>query len=484
MNSFENTASTSSPMSVSGGRYGSNSKPGLMQSTTPCSKPKLAQVFNRVAAKVKRSKNKNRNKNKIKNKNKNKNKNKSKAKIKNNRCSVNCFTNSNITPIKQHQYHSKSHDKVETKETDENIENIKNIENIENIDDNNNKSTEEEERRFTFNLKNNNDDLNTLIESKGYKIEKKLADTLQGQIYRCRIIKYMTNINYFDNQTVVIKVTRKDLHNEGMTILENGHKKKIQENIIKERDLLKELTFNHGNNENSPYMTRYIDFFENSNSYFLVLEDGGDDLFEYVVKCHNLLRKGRLDRKEWRLICKKIFKQIVELLDYLHNKHQICHLDISLENMLIKNGTILQNIHSKKITLNRNFCIKFCDFGLSEKFISNDFQCDKYVGKTRYKSPELWTKKLIFDARLNDIWSLGIALFMMIMGAPPLKYPDFNDDNFKLIINGQILQLIQSWNRAKYMTPQILDLLTKMLTKENKRINLDEIKRHSWVKLA
>eukprot|EP00483_Globobulimina_turgida_P012531 UN12554 len=211
------------------------------------------------------------------------------------------------------------------------------------------------------------------------------------------------------------------------------------------------------------------------------MEDGGSDLFEYVVKCHNLIRKGKLDRKEYRLICKKIFRQIIELLDYLHNKHNICHLDISLENMLIKNGTILQNINTGKISLNRNVTVKFCDFGLSEKFNPNNhFKCAKYVGKTRYKSPELWTKKMIFDARSNDMWSLGITLFMMVIGVPPLKYPDANDDNFQLIISGQILHLIQSWNRAKYMTPQILDLLNKMLTQEHQRIELNEIKKHSW----
>ena len=58
-----------------------------------------------------------------------------------------------------------------------------------------------------------------------------------------------------------------------------------------------------------------------------------------------------------------------------------------------------------------------------------------------------------------------------------------NDKNFRLIICGDILQLIKSWNRAKYMTPQILDLLNRMLTAERCRITLDELMRHTWVKL-
>jgi len=255
-------------------------------------------------------------------------------------------------------------------------------------------------------------------------------------------------------------------------------KKEIQEDILKERDILIKL----GNFE---HVTRFIDFFEDAFVFCLVMEDGGQDLFEYVVKCHRFIKAGKLDRKEWRLICKKIFKQIVSTLDYLHSKHNICHLDISLENMLISNGHIFQNKQTGLLTLNRNdLCVKFCDFGLAECFEPGAFECTKYVGKTRYKSPELWTKKLKFDARANDIWSTGIALFMMIIGAPPLKYPDVHDKNFRLIITGDILELIQTWNRAKYMTPQVLDVLKRMLTPEPRRIRLDELMRHSWVKLA
>ena len=463
MNSIEqtaaSTASTSSPMSISGqsdNRY--ITKPTLVQSTTNNARPKLATVkhaLNRVAAKVKRSKMRNKEK-----------KNKDK-------CTANCFAQinntENIESTKAPQTEQQKRNRIQHKQNNHN-----------------------KRRCHTFDLGqhdkdgdtelNKEDKIKKLICQKGYNIEKKLADTLQGQIYRCRIVERAENLNYFHKETVVIKVTSKKLHFEGITILENGNKKRIQENIIKETELLKKLSFDK--DRRNEYMTRYIDFFEDAHHFYCVMEDGGHDLFEYVVKCHNLLRKGKLQRKEWRLVCKKIFKQIIELISFLHEKHHICHLDISLENMLIVNGTILQNVHTGKISLNRDFTVKFCDFGLSEQFDPNKgFGCTKYVGKTRYKSPELWTKTAIFDARLNDIWSLGIALFMMIMGAPPLKYPDHNDDNFQLIITGNVLGLIQSWNRAKYMTPQILDLLQKMLTKESQRITLQEIKAHSWVNL-
>eukprot|EP01083_Nonionella_stella_P052906 140205_1 len=452
MNIYEDPNSTSSPLNIhSGGR------PTLLQSATTSSKPRLAQVFTRVAGNFKRSKN-----NKKKSKKSKKQKKQKKTKASSN-CAT-CLSNPTVPSNAQSTVKSTKaqHDNTKSTSTKSPQKQPKTE----------TKETDQSQSKY-------DETLVSFLRTKGYAIQSKLANTLQGAIYRCTLLN---GSQCFAHDTVVIKVTRKDLHHESMTILENGKKKHIQENILKERDIIHELTAT--NDPRTIYMTRYVDFFEDNTSFYLVIEEGGSDLFEYVVRCHGLIRKGQLERKEWRLMCKKIFKQMIEYLDYLHSEHDICHLDISLENMLIENGTIFQNVNNGKITLNRDIRIKFCDFGLAEKFDArSQFKCTKYVGKTRYKSPELWTKKMVFDARMNDIWSLGITLFMCIIGVPPLKYPDHHDEHFQLIISGHLLELIQMWNRAKYMTPQILELLGGMLRKEPERFSLEEIKRHSWVKL-
>jgi tRNA A-37 threonylcarbamoyl transferase component Bud32 len=316
-----------------------------------------------------------------------------------------------------------------------------------------------------------------MIQLHGYEIVAKLADTLQGTLWRCRVVDADPNKDYYGD-TVVIKVASKELHNQGITILSNGAKKRVQENIISEKTLLKELT-----DAGAPaYMTRFVDFFEDARDYYLCMEDGQKDLFAYVVECHKYIRSNQLDRRQWRLTVKKIFKQIVILVDWLHHTQRVCHMDISLENMLIKNAQVFID-HNGNVRLSRDFEIKFCDFGLAERFEHGDFRSTKYVGKTRYKSPELWTKQLVFDARANDIWSLGVSLFMMILGAPPYKLPEYTDANFKSVINGDTLSLISSWGRARYMTPQILELLQGMLAPERSRFTIEHIKRHSWVNL-
>merc|ERR1712154_596366 len=91
----------------------------------------------------------------------------------------------------------------------------------------------------------------------------------------------------------------------------------------------------------------------------------------------------------------------------------------SLENFLISD--VVVNVWSdNKIT----FCtdtiqVKLCDFGLSEMFeAGNDFRSNKFCGKTNYRSPEI-NKKVIFCAKSNDIWCLGICLFMLLIGRSP-----------------------------------------------------------------
>merc|ERR1719297_488096 len=88
----------------------------------------------------------------------------------------------------------------------------------------------------------------------------------------------------------------------------------------------------------------------------------------------------------------------------------IAHLDISLENILIKNGTFepVQDGDETVFTINSNVQIKICDFGLAEMFEEDSvtkmrsFECTKFCGKTNYKAPEVYAKKGSFDARKAD----------------------------------------------------------------------------------
>jgi len=116
-----------------------------------------------------------------------------------------------------------------------------------------------------------------------------------------------------------------------------------------------------------------------------VMEDGGMSLFEFTTKCHKMITLGWLSIGEWQAAVRTLFRQMVEFVDWMHSKMNICHLDISLENLLISDVFVSPqqqgNGGAIKMHFSPNMTVKFCDFGLATMFDGKDFQCNKYVGK-------------------------------------------------------------------------------------------------------
>jgi len=305
---------------------------------------------------------------------------------------------------------------------------------------------------------------------------RKLSDTLQGSIW--------SGIHEVSNNEVVIKVTNKYLHSKSIHFIDGNNTIKVHENILKEKSILKYLT----NKATTPSsIVRYMGFYTSKMNYYLVMEHGGNGMFEFVVKAHELIQRGQILISEWHKMCKMIFKQMIECIEYIHSKN-ICHMDISLENWVINDCKICESDNRKYIEfMGDDVQIKLCDFGLSEIFNKtsdrdNQFLSNKYCGKPIYKSPEINEKKKLFDARFNDIWCLGICLFMMIIGGAPWKKGIKNEESFNLIMNGEYIQLFKTWNRLDYVNDDIIDLFHKIFQCEHKRIDLNGIKNHSWLR--
>lgn len=322
-------------------------------------------------------------------------------------------------------------------------------------------------RSFVYSEKN-------AMKKKGYVPFKSIGTTLQGSIWKVK--------SKADKGTSVIKVTKKSLHDKSVAIV-NGTEINIQEDIIKETAVLRYLS-----SSNPPKaLAKFESFWSDKKNYFLAMEDGGNGLFEHVTKCHKFINDGKLSIKEWHRFCKIAFKQMVELLHWMHNTMNCCHLDLSLENFVIDNVMVLVDKQTDSIIFADDFQIKMVDFGLAEVFTkvddngNADFRSQKYVGKTAYKAPKVFGKRKVFDARAADCWSLGVVLFMMIIGGAPYKQPCKKDATFQYVINGKLIQLLQEWNRIDFVTPKLVDLLLRVLRREEKRINIDEIKKHPWL---
>ena len=98
------------------------------------------------------------------------------------------------------------------------------------------------------------------------------------------------------------------------------------EDITKEAQLLRRFASNLS-------IIEFIDFFEDSNHYFLVMEEAGQSLFQFTIDCHKLIISDRLSLREWKRATKYLFAVMVQTLDWLHNEQYAANLDISLENV-------------------------------------------------------------------------------------------------------------------------------------------------------
>lgn len=130
--------------------------------------------------------------------------------------------------------------------------------------------------------------------------------------------------------------------------------------------------------------------------------------------------------------------------------------------------------------------LKICDLGLAEIFKADEngkcsFTTNKICGKSNYKSPEMIANSDDIDAASNDVWCLGITLFMMLIGGSPMPKADINDPHFRLIINGHIMKIIQKWGRKDYITKDQLNLLQSIFKLQDKRITISDLKQHPWL---
>ena len=102
------------------------------------------------------------------------------------------------------------------------------------------------------------------------------------------------------------------------------------------------------------------------------MEDGGGSLFDFVKSAHKLIRLGILEISHWIQVVKHIFKQMIECIEFMHNK-QACHFDISLENFLINdvdvNITKTSNGKQKYNLSMDSIQVKLCDFGMYQYYL-------------------------------------------------------------------------------------------------------------------
>ena len=230
--------------------------------------------------------------------------------------------------------------------------------------------------------------------------------------------------------------------------------------ILYEINLMKKL--NHQN------VTKILETFEYEQFFFIIMEYiNGGNLFSYVKKRRKLSEK----------VAKFLFRQIILGINHIHS-NLIVHRDIKLENILID--------------MNNN--IKICDFGIGIILSSEDQTLYSHCGTPMYIAPEiiLSTKEKGYKGFPVDIWSAGIALYIMVSGKLPFNFDESPDDFDVMNKNNNINKennmklkkeiISKEPKRLDNISDELRDLLKGLLNKDpTKRLTCEQILKHPWL---
>ena len=262
---------------------------------------------------------------------------------------------------------------------------------------------------------------------------KKIGDyILFEQIGMGTFSKVTRAFHLITEQIVAVKILDKEKIEDEIDI----------ERIIREIEILKNI--------HHPNIAQMYETYSTIHNFYLMMEYvPGGDLFDYISSHIYLSEKESCF----------FFRQIISVLEYLISLG-ICHRDIKPENIL------LNEEHTQ---------IKFIDFGLSNYFNQSELLYSS-CGSPCYASPEMLSG-MAYRGTTTDLWSAGIVLYSMLVGALPFDDQELN-------------KLYEQIKIGKFYIPSTLsleaiDLLKKILEVDpKKRITIEEIKNHKWFQMG
>ncbi|EXB63558.1 Serine/threonine-protein kinase SRK2E [Morus notabilis] len=184
-----------------------------------------------------------------------------------------------------------------------------------------------------------------------------------------------------------------------------------------------------------------------------------DENVQREIINHRSLRHPNIVRfKEARFF----FQQLISGVSYCHAM-QVCHRDLKLENTLLDGSPAPR--------------LKICDFGYSKSSVLHS-QPKSTVGTPAYIAPEVLLKKE-YDGKIADVWSCGVTLYVMLVGAYPFEDPE-EPKNFRKTIH-RILKVQYSVPDYVHISPECRHLISRIFVADPaQRITIPEIRNHEW----
>jgi serine/threonine protein kinase len=169
-----------------------------------------------------------------------------------------------------------------------------------------------------------------------------------------------------------------------------------------------------------------------------------------------------------------------QAVDHLQKKG-VCHRDISLENLLLDKDDKLCLVDfglALRVPYTDNYGGGVTDVsaGTSRRLMISQGQ----GGKLMYAAPEIILQQHEVDPFATDLWSVGVVLFVMLVGLAPFKWAHPSDKRFSSISKGGLKSLLEALEIP--ISVEACDLLQGfMLADPRKRWTLAEVMQHPWV---
>ncbi|GJT75351.1 serine/threonine-protein kinase SRK2A-like protein [Tanacetum coccineum] len=307
-------------------------------------------------------------------------------------------------------------------------------------------STDDEEEGEWLDYEPHFDLVNTSEESTYESLIEKMSGLLKMDKYE--LVKDIGSGNFGVARLMRNKVTKELV---AMKYIERGHK--IDENVA--REIINHRSLRHPNiirfREASSFLTLRVVL--TTTHLAIVMEyAAGGELFDRICNA------GRFSEDEARYF----FQQLISGVHYCHFM-QICHRDLKLENTLLDGSPAPR--------------LKICDFGYSKSSLLHS-RPKSTVGTPAYIAPEVLSRRE-YDGKLADVWSCGVTLYVMLVGAYPFE--DVEDPkNFRKTIQ-RIMAVQYKIPDYVHISQDCRHLLSRIFVPNaSRRINLKDIKSHPW----
>ncbi|KAF5783135.1 putative protein kinase CAMK-OST1L family [Helianthus annuus] len=220
---------------------------------------------------------------------------------------------------------------------------------------------------------------------------------------------------------------------------------KIDENVA--REIINHRSLRH------PNIIRFKEVVLTPTHLAIVMEyAAGGELFDRICTA------GRFSEDEARYF----FQQLISGVSFCHSM-QICHRDLKLEN------TLLDGSRAPRL--------KICDFGYSKSSLLHS-RPKSTVGTPAYIAPEVLSRRE-YDGKLADVWSIGVTLYVMLVGAYPFEDPS-DPKNFRKTIT-RIMAVQYKIPDYVHISQECKQLLSRIFVANPlRRITMKEIKSHPW----